>query len=54
MLDQFAEKNHSAQNGSFYPNLESTIKIFLEILEDGGTLKNKSDDSGYPQKTYWR
>ena len=27
MLGQFAEENHSAQNGSFYPNLES-IQIY--------------------------
>ena len=52
MLDQFAEKNHTAQNRSFYLNLESTIRIFFEILEDGGTLINKSDNSGYPKKTY--
>ena len=47
MLDQFAEKNHSAQNGSFYPNLESSIRNFLEHLENGGTLINKSGNSGY-------
>ena len=42
MFDQFVEKNHSVQNG-----------IFVEILPDGGALINKSDNSGYPQKTYW-
>ena len=46
-------KNHIAQNGSFYLNLESTITIFFEILENGGTLIKKSDNSGYPKKTYW-
>ena len=39
-----------SQHPKCYPNLESTIKIFLEILQDGGTLINKSDSSGYPQK----
>lgn len=42
MFHQFVEKNHSVQNG-----------IFVEILPDGGALINKSDNSGYPQKTYW-
>ena len=53
MLDHFAKKNYSARNGSLYPDLESTIRIVLEILEDGGTLINKIDNSRYPKKTYW-